>query len=74
MAWNQSDSCEGLTTRQKIAVMQSFCNGKQIEFRSSRVGLANRTQPTILDWRLWTNPLEPQWNWYEFQYRVKEQA
>lgn len=72
MAGNQADSCEGLTTRQKIAVMQAFCNGKPIQVRASRVGLANGFN--CLYWQNYTKQDEPDWDWWNYEYRIKEQA
>lgn len=72
MAWNQTNSCEEMTTRQKIAVMQAFHNGKQIEFRSSRVGLYENREPIQYEWKVWAFRQEPNWNWFHFEYRVKE--
>lgn len=49
------------TTAQKIAVMQAFAEGKNIECLSF-----NRT------WSAFQKGHEPVWNWDDFDYRVAE--
>ena len=71
MAGNPSVASEELTTRQKIAVMQAFCSGKVIEWRTSRQGLTQYIGGPK-HWEQWTHREEPNWDWARFEYRVKE--
>ena len=45
--------------KQQIAVMQHFLNGGEIE--CARIGVDNA----------WTSTVNPSWNWYHYQYRIK---
>lgn len=48
------------TTADKISIMQSFADGKNIEFKS--LGNTRWNDLTIC---------EPTWNWQDYEYRVK---
>lgn len=48
------------TTQEKIAVMQAFAEGKQIEYAKRH--FVNKS---------WTSTIEPVWNWCENEYRIK---
>ena len=51
------------TTKEMIKIMQAYERGEQIEFRMK----------TILENDEWdTMTQEPEWNWTEFDYRVKQ--
>ena len=45
--------------KQQITVMQHFLNGGEIE--CARIGVDNA----------WTSTVNPSWNWYYYQYRIK---
>lgn len=48
-----------MTTAEKIAVMQAYLDGKQIQFNNNN------------EWKDWTIPLEPTWNWVDYDFRIK---
>ena len=48
-------------TQEKIKIMQAFVDGKQIE--------------VCFEWEdtpEWQDTIDPQWNWLDFDYRIKE--
>ena len=52
-----------MTTKEKIAVMQAFCDGKTIQI-------------SMLDNNDWSNinkDSNPEWNWRNFKYRIKQE-
>lgn len=49
-----------MTTAGKIAVMQAYEDGKQIQFSNNNN-----------EWKDWTIPLEPTWNWVDYDFRIK---
>ena len=49
-----------MTTAGKIAVMQAYEDGKQIQFSNNNN-----------EWKDWTIPLEPIWNWVDYDFRIK---
>lgn len=51
-----------MTTKEMIEVMQAYERGEQIEYRM-------KTIPENNEWVTMTQ--EPEWNWTEFEYRVK---
>lgn len=48
-----------MTTQEKIAVMQAYVDGKQIQIRTSK------------GWIDFYITAEPSWNWRDFEYRIK---
>lgn len=50
------------TTQEMIAVMQAYVDGKEIELAPNCY--ANKT---------WKDTSNPRWDWYQFDYRVKEE-
>ena len=48
------------TLEEKIAVMQAFKDGKEIEFA-----------PNCFTNKIWNYTRDPIWNWFENEYRVK---
>lgn len=48
-------------TREKIAVMQAYADGKKIEFDAESKDV----------WESWESREEPNWNWEENDYRIK---
>src|SRR5579872_84358 len=48
-----------MNTKDKIAVMQAYLDGKEIEFKT----------PDDPDWR--KHEIEPQWDWSNNDYRIK---
>lgn len=52
-----------MTTKEKIAVMQAYVDGKQIQIRATRINKSD-----------WVDSYgEPHWDWEFFDYRVKPQ-
>jgi hypothetical protein len=50
----------GMNTKEKIAVMEAFLDGKRIQFK---FGAA--------DWLDWNSEHEPDWAWHRVDYRIK---
>lgn len=48
------------TTKEMIAVMQAFADGKEIEF-----------SPNFYTDKIWKDTSNPTWEWHQFDYRVK---
>ena len=48
------------TIEEKIAVMQAYADGKEIEFA-----------PNCFTNKIWNYTRDPIWNWFENEYRVK---
>lgn len=46
------------TTAEMIAVMQAYVDGKEIEYRCG-------------DYQTWRKTIDPLWDWYKTDYRVK---
>lgn len=49
------------TTKEMIAVMQAFADGKEIEF-----------YPNFYTNKIWKDTSNPTWEWHQFDYRVKK--
>lgn len=57
-----------VSTAQKVAVMQAFLNGREIEYR--------RAQWQRLDGadEAWQTNEDPVWDWRVFEYRIKSEG
>lgn len=55
------------TTQEKIAVMQAFVEGKEIQQRPWRL----RIGAAPADDKIWEDSLFPSWNWSIIEYRIK---
>jgi hypothetical protein len=53
------------TTEEKIAIMQAFVDGKEIEYKSHKAENGDLLRPN-------KHVTEPTWNWPTFDYRIKE--
>lgn len=49
-----------MNTREKVAVMQAYLDGKTIELKQKR----------DVVWFQWPGENEPSWDWDEFHYRI----
>lgn len=47
------------TTKEMIEIMEWFDNGGEVEYRHR-------------DWDTWSKTINPIWDWYEYDYRIKE--
>lgn len=47
------------TTQEKIAIMQAFVDGKEIEFKTKNREVS------------WSISYDPKWDWIDFDYRIK---